>query len=510
MTHSIYSVHSRRDVLKWLKNGALMLPFTSLAGCGDLESNGDGASSLALSPPSRMMEEPPPNLGLMADSTIPRLGGDPSVAWWMRGNYAPIDYEAEVFNLEVIGSIPSELNGSLIRNGSNPSSEEPLFWFFGDGMLHKIELGDGEAMAYKSAWTQTPALEGMMSGIGAGRANTSLIVHADKLLALYEVSPPFEIDPETLASRGYYDYDGALTVPMCAHPKIDPLTGEMWFIGVDMLPPKLSCVSINARGQLLSSQSMALDAMRFMHDFQLTTNYVVIMDFPMLIDPAIITGGNMFKWSPERGARIGVMPRTGTFDDLRWFEVELAYSFHTFNAYEDGDELILEACRVVPQSSEDLFMTSELPQPWRWSLNMANGAVREAQIDDRFTDFPMIDLRLQGQEHRYNYGLTLAHKSEDYPMHPKGIFKYDRREGLMEEWSLGEAIQPDEALFVPASSEAGEDEGWLLSVIYNRMTDQSELVILDAQSVTAGPIARVLIPQRIPFGFHGAWVPREG
>ena len=148
-----------------------------------------------------------------------------------------------------------------------------------------------------------------------------------------------------------------------------------------------------------------------------------------------------------------------------------------------------------------------MPLPYRWRLNLTTGRASSERLEDFFSEFPMIDRRRQGQAHRYNYGLTLMESSEGYPMHPYGLFKQDRLSGELQRWDLGSALQLDEALFVPASPDSGEDEGWLLSVAYNRATTKSEVLVFDAQRPQAGPIARVLLPNRVPFGFHGLWLP---
>jgi len=486
---------TRRQTLELLKYLAVSAPLGSaLVGCG-VEGEAEGS--------------PEPNLGLRRLEITPDLEGDERLDWWMRGNYGPLDTEGFYEDLEVIGSLPPELSGTFLRNGSNPKGESPQHWFFGDGMIHGIHFERGKVKWYRNAWIQTPALHGDESGISAGRANTALVYHQEKLLALYEVSAPFELNPQDLSSVGYHDYQGALEVPMCAHPKIDPLTGEMWFIGVGLIPPSLNVAMVNAQGELKKLESLPLDTMIFMHDFQLTERFVVIFDLPMCVSPEILTGGEVFDWRPERGARIGLLPRDGSFEQVRWFEVEPSYAFHSFNAYEEGDEVVIELCRVQPELGTDFFTGQVMPSPWRWRLNLETGRASEEQLEALFTEFPMIDRRLQGQTHRYNYGLTLVESSERYPMHPNGLFKQDRQTGELLRWELGEAVQLDEAVFVPASPESGEDEGWLLSVAYNRLRAKSEVLVFNAQAPQKGPIARVLLPERVPFGFHGLWLPQE-
>ena len=485
------SSRPRRSVLKWLGTSTVMgLIPTPFIGCQSQD-------------PNKQFN----HFHLMSDSTPPLLEGDQSLPWWSRGNYAPLERERYTEQLDVIGSIPTELNGSFIRNGSNPINEDPLFWFFGDGMLHRIKLGGGQAHFYDAKLIDTPASRGEQTGLIADRASTSLIFHAEKLLALYEVSLPFEIDPLHLTSKGFHDFDGALSSPMCAHPKIDPLTGEMWFIGINVFPPQLSCTAIDAKGKLLKSDHMALDAITFMHDFQLTEHFVVLFDFPFEINPAVINGEHLFNWDPDKGARIGLMPRQGTLSTIQWFDVEPAYAFHSFNAYEEADTVVIEACRLIPTQGGDVFMSGSPPIPWQWRLNTQTGQCSEFPLLDIYTDFPMIDRRRQGLPYSVNYGLMMKPSSPDYPVHPYGLYCFNRVSGDISSWDVGETLQMDEAIFVPDSPDAGEDEGWLLSIAYHRAEARSELLIFNAQSIHAGPVARIILPERVPFGFHGLWIP---
>lgn len=449
----------------------------------------------------------PKNLGLISNETEPYLGGDQDQPWWLRGNYAPIGEEIIEDNLDIIGYWPPELSGTLIRNGSNPKIEDPAFWFFGDGMLHAIHFENGQAKRYHNRWLNTPAVNGESNGLMAGRANTSIVQHHQKIYALYEISAPFEFSSHNLESIGFHDFEGTLTTPMCAHPKIDPRTGEMWFIGVEQLPPSLSVTMVDRQGQVQKNESMSLMGMYFMHDFQLTENYVILFEFPLLLSLELLTGGKPFDWQPNLGTRIGVMPREGNLSDIQWFNVDPAYMFHSFNAYEEGNEVIVEGCRLLPVEGDDLFTLSAPPKPWRWRLHLGMGTVNESAFEEIYCDFPMIDRRLQGQKNRYHYALSLSAAHDDYPIYPNGIVKMDRESDTLTRWSVGTAIQPDEVLFVPAYEGASEDEGWLISVVYNRATTKSEVLVFDAQELNKGPLARVLLPQRVPFGFHGTWVP---
>ena len=228
---------SRREMLRLsgLASASLM---GWVAGCGG--SGQDTNNSLWLPDTDGMMM--PPDMGMMPGDagTLPK-------PWWLSGNYGPVPDEIEAFDLMVEGQIPSDLNGIFLRNGANPIHHDSPHWFLGDGMLHGIRFADGKAEWYRNRFIRTPAFEQMQGdSLAANRANTSLVEHAGKVLALYEVGQPFEISPDDLSTIGPYNFEGALQTAMSAHPKIDPVTGEMFFIGYAPFPPYLTLHVVDA------------------------------------------------------------------------------------------------------------------------------------------------------------------------------------------------------------------------------------------------------------------------
>jgi carotenoid cleavage dioxygenase-like enzyme len=481
---------TRRHLLQMAGcSGTALLSARLLSGCGTADPSA------------------PTSIDWTPDATPPVLGGDPARAWWLRGNYAPVSDEIETFALSVQGAIPPELNGVFMRVGANPLSGKSSHWFMGDGMLHGVRLENGQAQWYRNRWIRTAAFDDPSAGgLIANMANTALVQHAGKLLALYEVTLPTEIQSD-LSTTGEYSFGGALSGPMTAHPKIDPVTGEMHFIGYGPFPPYLTYHVADKSGVLMRSEAITVPQPTMMHDFQLTANHAVFMDLPIVFDLNEIASGFPFKWDPNAGARIGLLPLGGTNEDVTWFEVEPCYVFHTFNAYEDAaGSVVLEGCRLPSIWVDGPNDFGSASTPWRWTLNPKTGDVSEEAFHDFNVDFPIIDRRVQGREHRVDYGLKLTPGTEDYPTHPTGIVKVDRQSGTTDYWSPGEAVQPDEALFVPANGQSGEDDGWLLSMVYDRAEARSEVAIIDASNVSAGPVARIAMPRRVPFGFHGTWV----
>ncbi|MBX3274213.1 MAG: carotenoid oxygenase family protein [Sandaracinaceae bacterium] len=435
----------------------------------------------------------------------PALPEDPMGRWWLSGNYAPIEDEIEAFELEVEGALPPSLAGTLVRNGPNPAAGESVHWLLGDGMLHGVRLEGGRALWYRNRYIQTQALRSGMPSLASNLANTALKTHGGRLLALYEAAPPTEIDPSDLSTIGEYDYAGLLRRPMTAHPKIDPATGEMFFIGYAPFPPYVTYHVVDASGALARTVEVELPAGVMMHDFQVTERYAVLFDLPLHFDLARIAQGLPFRWAPEAGARLGLLPRDGSSATVQWFEIEPCFMFHAFNAFDTpSGRVVLEGCRL-----DSFFAEVNAPpaSPWRWELDPERGTASEERLADGNADFPHVDERRVGREHRIAYGLRFDDTTGRDIAPPNGIRKIDRRSGETSLWTPGAGEQPDEALFVPIDGDAAEDGGVLLSMIFDANRGRSFLGVFDATRVADGPFAKVWMPRRVPFGFHGIWLP---
>jgi carotenoid cleavage dioxygenase len=436
---------------------------------------------------------------------------------YLVGNFAPVPDEVTAVDLPIEGALPSDLGGKLLRNGPNPIAANPesYNWFVGDGMVHSIELRDGRATSYRNRWVRTDqACEqlgeqpppGQPGDVLPGNAaNTAVVQHAGRILALYEACLPTEITAD-LQTVGRYDFGGSLRSSMTAHPKGDPDTGELFFFGNDPFsPPWLRFHVADAAGRLTYSQDITIAGPSMVHDFAVTREHVIFLDLPVVYDMALV-GTRPFpaRWAPENGARVGVMPRRG--GDVRWLDVETCYVFHTLNAYDDGETIVVDVVRHPTMFATDLYGIADNPPTLdRWRIDLAAGKVTEECLDDRSQEFPRIDDRLSGRPHRFGY-TTMA------PIQPGhisfgGLIKHDVRRGITEVNHLGTGNAAGEPIFVPSSNRAGEDDGWILSVVYDATRDGSDLVVLDGSDFTKPPLARVRLPQRVPFNFHGCWLP---
>ncbi len=438
----------------------------------------------------------------------------------LRGNFAPVQEEITATDLEVVGAIPPELCGLYVRNGANPVTGDSAHWFLGQGMLHGVRLEEGRAIWYRNRYVRTPYFErpglSRVSPDGvidrtASAANTHVIAHAGKILALEEGAFPWVVDRE-LGTVGYEDYGGRLTTAMTAHPKICPGTGELLGFGYGQLPPYLVYHRVGPDGRLVQSEEITVGGPTMMHDFAITERFAVFMDLPVVFDLALALQGTMpFRWSDEYPARVGLLPRTGRDADVRWFDVEPCYVFHGVNAYDDGDAVVFDVCRI-----EDLWRQSSRIEGGlgrmtlhRWTFDLASGATKEETLDDHAMDFPRVADAVIGRRHRFAFAVRLGGSPDGAPSFA-GIQKLDFAGGASAMQDFGPGRVAGEAVFVPAAgSDPAKDEGWVLCYVHDEGADASELVVLDANAWPAPPVARVRIPQRVPFGFHGSWIPDE-
>jgi carotenoid cleavage dioxygenase len=444
---------------------------------------------------------------------------------YLIGNFAPVKEEVTARDLPVTGAIPPALQGRYLRNGPDPIVDpDPAMyhWFTGDGMLHAVELAGGNAVSYRNRWVRTdgavaalgePAIAGQPDDVfpgGSSSANTHVVAHAGRVLALVEVCLPTEVRPD-LSTVGRYDFAGKLHSSMTAHPKIDPITGEMLFFGYDIMgPPWLRYHVVDRTGALVSSADIDIRGPAMVHDFAITEHHVVFFDLPVVFDLNLVGKRPFpFEWRPDYGARVGVMPRRGGNADVRWFDVDLCYVYHPLNAYDDGDTVVLDVVRHETMFADDLYGPADhLPTLDRWTIDLGAGKVLEERLDDRPQELPRVDERIVGRKHRYGYAPGFG--VEDHGVQFGGLLKHDLAQGTTEARVFGAGESAGEAVFVPASPEAGEDEGWLLSLVYDAGRDASDLVILDATDFTGKEVARVHLPQRVPYGFHGWWLADDG
>ncbi len=464
---------------------------------------------------------------------MPAMATDvaPSTEPYLTGHHAPVDREVTAAALPVTGRLPASLRGAYLRNGPNPAFP-PLgryHLFDGDGMIHAVTLGDGGA-SYRNRFVASrglaaerragTALFGGLSdfrmpspelaaeaGILKNTANTNVVRHAGRILALLEAAPPTELTAE-LETVGEFDFHGSLQGPMTAHPKEDPVTGELLFFGYSPFPPHVRFHVADAAGTLTTTIDVDLPRPVMMHDFAVSERRVAFFDLPAVFDlPAMLEGRPGIRWEPEAGARIGVLDRADPAAGVRWFEVEPFFVFHFLNAHDDGDTLVVEGCRSPRMNVA--FGGEELAEPvrphlHRWRIDLAAGTVTDEQLDDRPGDFPRVNDQRAGLPTRYGYVASTPTWGTGSVAFD-GFVKHDLVAGTSAPYHYGPDALAGEAAFAPDPERPGEEDGgWLLNLVHDRATDESALVVVDAQALEE--VARVHLPQRVPFGFHGNWM----
>ena len=455
-----------------------------------------------------------------ASTTLPTTEPfDPSRPWWLQGNFAPVKKEVEAFDLAVEGAIPSELTGLYVRNGSNPQASDSSHWFFGDGMVHGVRLSDGKAEWYRNRYVRTELYvdrkgfgDAGAPGGSSTQSNVSAFVHGGKLLTSGEVGYPYELSADDLSTTGIYDFAGKLTTACTAHPKVDPQTGNLHFFGYGFTPPYLTYHVTDAAGRLVSSQEVPVERSTMIHDFAITDRDVIFWELPVVFDLVAATkwikepqsGVFPYQWRPEIGARIGVMPLGGPASAIQWYEIDPCYVFHGVNAFRDGDDVVLDVCRLTSMFAPDQTLGGDLSLR-RWTVNTASGKVHDDIVDERgLGELPSRDPRRVGRRHRYGYFVQT--RDDPNTVDFGGLIKHDYDTGAREVWDPGPNVHAGEWLFVPTGSDTADDAGYLLTLDYDAARDRSHLLIVDATAVRAGPVASIALPQRVPYGFHATWV----
>jgi carotenoid cleavage dioxygenase len=448
--------------------------------------------------------------------------GWPSDNPFLQENFAPVHEEVTVEHLKVVGRLPRELDGIFVRNGPNPQfpPRNRYHWFDGDGMLHGVRLFDGKA-SYRNRYVRTKKflsekkagkslasslLDPPTGGPPSNAANTALVWHAGKFLALWEAGLPHEIRLPDLETVGEYDFRGQWKSAFTAHPKVDAHSGEMVFFGYGVAKPEVQFGIVTADGKLRRSETVALPRAVMMHDFAMTERYAVFLDLPATFDIGrALRGEPIISFEPKHGARLGLLPRQA--GAIRWFDIPPCYVFHTLNAYDDGEDVVLLACRYarLPEifPAQGKYELSQMipAHLYRWRVRVSEGRVTEEQVDDAVVDFPRVADRVVGRPSRYGYA------AEVHGLHFIGLVKYDLQTGACVRHSFGKGRLGGEGVFVQRPDARAEDDGWLLTYVFDQAARRSELIVVDAQAFNKPPVARILLPQRVPYGFHGLWIP---
>jgi carotenoid cleavage dioxygenase len=439
---------------------------------------------------------------------------------YLNGIYAPLAEEVTAVDLDVIGELPTELEGRYLRNGPNPMGvvdPATYHWFTGDGMVHGVRLRDGKAEWYRARSVRStsvsetlgePPAPGERHG-GMDTANTNVVGVGARTFAVVEAGArPVELTYE-LDTLEHSDLGGTLPNGFSAHPKVDPATGALHTIAYHWALPHLQYVVVGPDARVQQVEPIEVDGGPMVHDCSITERWMVVYDLPVTFDLDDAMSGARFPyaWNDDHPSRVGLLPLGGRGDQVRWFDVAPCYVFHPLNAFDDGDRVVLDVVRYERMFDAHRFGPDDAsPQLWRWTIDTASGAVHEEQLSDAPLEFPRVDERVVGRPHRWAYA-TEVPRSDDGNDFGRRLARIDGKSGATTMIDLGAGRRGGEWVMVPRHAGAAEDDGWLMTLVHDAATDRSELVVLPAADPAAGPLARVLLPTRVPAGFHGNWVP---
>jgi carotenoid cleavage dioxygenase len=459
------------------------------------------------------------------------------------GAWRPQTREWTAIDMEVEGEIPADLNGVYLRNTENPLVPNNTLYhpFDGDGMIHAISFREGHA-EYRNRMIRT---EGLKTDLAAGgpqwsglaesplqavredgwgartrmkdASSTDVVVHNGvALTSFYQCGDLYQLNPFTLEDMGRASWGGAFPAAgVSAHTKVDENTGELLFFNYQTTYPYMHYGVLSPAGELVHYTPIPLPGPRLPHDMCFTENYAILNDCPLFWREDLIERGvYATKFHRDIPTRFAVIPRHGNENDIKWFECDSTYVLHWINAYEDGDEIVIDGYfqfNPSPTSAPDATIEDRLfrfldlhsmqSKPYRWRLNMKTGAVNEGPLSDTITEFGMINPHIAGRKYDYVYSVIPTEGWFTF----EGLIKHNVTTGTEETFRLPAGVYASETVFAPRPGATSEDDGYLVTFTMDVVNDVSHCKILDAKRMSDGPIARIRLPERICSGTHAYW-----
>ena len=462
---------------------------------------------------------------------------------YLIGPHEPIREELDKPKLECIGEVPKDFSGIYLRNGPN-QRHAPYghhHWFDGDGMIHAAEFKDGK-VSYRNKWIKTKSLTkesdegrsiwpGLMdapnrelkSSWGSDlwlkdNSNTDIAIHAGKAIStFYQCGEAYELDPVTLNTLGSIDLESQGARLMSAHCMTDENNGDLLFFDYAVKPPYMTYGVINKESELVNFTPIELPGARLPHSMAFTPNYSILMDLPMFWDPELLDKDiHKVNFFPELQSRFGIIDRMASGDTIKWFEAEPCYIYHIVNSWEEGNEVVLDVCRMsTPVPSREVRQKLSGPYAtmlaWlkldacyhRYRFNLETGETKEERKEDLLSEFPIINNRYGGLPSRYSYHVTLA--DTDVILFD-ALIKMDSLTGTSQKFTFPEGCFGSEMQFAPKHNSNAEDDGYLISFVTNMNSMKGEIQIFSAEDLSKGPLCRLIVPQQIPPGFHSSFV----
>lgn len=470
----------------------------------------------------------------------------PSPHPYLNGAWSPLHEEVDAEDMDVIGTIPTDLNGVYVRNTENPVHDAIGVYhpFDGDGMIHAMSFRNGKA-SYRNRFVKTAGFEqeqeagrSLWAGIAANpkkseragwgargglkdSSSTDVVIHAGEILStFYQCGEGYQLDPYSLEDQGTASW-----VPpegISAHPKVDPHTGDLLFFNYAKQAPYMHYGVVGPDKQLKHLMPIELPGPRLPHDMAFTKNYSILIDLPLFWNPELLKAGiHSADYYPDIPTRFAIVPRFGNVSEIRWFEAAPTYVLHWMNAWEAGNEIILDGYFQEDPDPAPLDMPgldkrfgkllanidehSFKPKLHRWRFNLDTGKTTEERLDDRILEFGTFNQTYAGEPSQFIYSTTTKPGWFLFT----GIVKHDLETGSSTSLSFGEERFGSEAPFAPRDNAASEDDGYLVSFITDMNTNQSECIVVDAKDIESGPVCRIILPHRISSGTHACWASHD-
>ena len=476
-------------------------------------------------------------------STLPEDDDHP----YRTGPWRPQSTEWDADDLAVVeGELPRDLDGVYLRNTENPlhPAMKAYHPFDGDGMMHVVGFRDGKAF-YRNRFVRTdglaaeeeaggPLWPGLAEPVGLARrdygwgartlmkdaSSTDVTVHrGTALTSFYQCGDLYRVDPFTGNTLGKQEWNGAFPHPLgvSAHPKVDDRTGELLFFNYSKDAPFMHYGVVDATNELVHYVDVPLPGPRLPHDMAFTENYVILNDLPLFWEPEYLErNAHVARFHRDMPSRFAVIPRRGQTSQIQWFEADPTYVLHFTNAYEDGDEIVLDGFyQGDPEPADNglgdkwqrafRFLALDRMQArlHRWRFNLVTGGVREEQLSDSITEFGMINQANAGLNYRYAYAAT----GKPGWFLFDGMVKHDLLTGAEDRFAFEDGVYGSETAMAPRVGSVGEDDGYLVTITTDMNADASYCLVFDAARVSDGPVCKLALPERVSSGTHSTWAP---
>ncbi len=459
---------------------------------------------------------------------------------WMIG-FASVSAEELAASLETVsGRLPAELAGVLWRNG--PAEHDRFghrygHWFDGDGMVqvftftaagvtHRARILDTPKRRHETRAgkrivptfaTLPPHHVQVLAPDDMNVANTSVLAHAGRLMALWEGGSALEFDPETLAAGRFVSWDPSLAgSPFSAHPKVEP-DGTLWNIGCVTAPrPMLILYRVDRAGRLVKANVVAVGPLGMVHDFVVTARHLVVMLTPFVLEFDSFASGRVsfldaHDWRPALGTRVLTIDKD-TLEVRRRYELPPGFHYHHGNGWEEADGTIrFDLC----QAPDPKFVTEDLRAVMRGARRLSathpsyrrvvlkpNGIAAIDQADPGTAEFPRIDSRRTGLRHRMVFAIVGSGTEEGWPFSRIARLRPDG--GEVDSWAFPPHQIAEEHVFVPRGE--GEGDGWLIGSFLDLRRRVTGLGVFEATRLSDGPVWQGVLPYPLPLGLHGMFM----